>query len=134
MVKFLAASPPREGEYFSSCTHTGSHQLRRVLWQTEKTRASSPLPRDINMASCSSPDHTSAWASMVTWASDINTSAGLLWTTDPLMAHSGCTDLNMTSAHISNPQLSEAAKPQDTTKGNQPAAQTADILTNLRLN
>ena len=38
MVNFLVASPAREDESFSICICAGSHQLRRVLWQTEKNR------------------------------------------------------------------------------------------------
>lgn len=53
---------------------------------------------------------TSAWVLMVTWASDINTSPGLLRTTNPLMAHSGCTDPNMASIHIS--KLSSSPRQQ----------------------
>lgn len=81
---------------------------------------------------------TSAWPWRITRATGINTASGHIWTTDPLMALSGCMDIGphlglkwTQVTHISMPaprQQSPRASPN-----HQAVAQTAYIHTDLRL-
>lgn len=63
------ASPPRADKSFSTCISSRSHQLWRVIQQLMRGRASF---RHQHSFSCQSRPWTSAWPSVVTWASDIH--------------------------------------------------------------